>query len=113
MSRRTFHIIRTTTRSYRPILPKRIILLRHGESLGNKNEEAYEKTPDHCISLTKKGSEQAQELGFRLRALIGKEPLLVYCSPYMRTKQTLSYLMRSFPDNFIYDCREEPRLAGC
>ena len=93
-------------------LPKRVILVRHGESLGNKDENAYESTADHHIPLTKKGKEQAQELGSRLRVLIEQEPLLIYCSPYKRTKQTLHYIMRAFPENFIHGCREEPRLAG-
>jgi phosphohistidine phosphatase SixA len=102
----------SSIRTFRSLLPKRLILVRHGESLGNKNEEAYESTPDHHIPLTKKGKEQAHELGYRLRALIKNEPLLIYCSPYKRTKQTLLYIMRSFTDSPIHDCREEPRLAG-
>lgn len=105
-------VSKTCVRTFRSLLPKRIILLRHGESIGNKNEEAYESTPDHHISLTSKGKQQAHELGFRLRVLIEKEPILIYCSPYLRTKQTLYYIMRSFTDNHIHDCREEPRLAG-
>jgi broad specificity phosphatase PhoE len=102
----------TLTRSFRSPLPKRLILVRHAESLGNKDEEAYESTPDHHITLTKKGKVQAHNLGNRLRRLIKDEPLLVYCSPYKRTKQTLYYIMESFKDSDVYDCREEPRLAG-
>lgn len=102
----------SNVRNFRSLLPKRLILCRHGESLGNKDEVAYENVPDHHISITKKGKEQAHQLGCHLRSLIEKEPLLIYCSPYKRTQQTLFYIMQSFTDNPIHDCREEPRLAG-
>lgn len=32
--------------------PKRIILLRHGEALGNIDATAYSRLPDHQIHLT-------------------------------------------------------------
>ena len=32
-------------------LPKRIILVRHGESLGNVDEQYYENTPDWKIPV--------------------------------------------------------------
>mmetsp|Transcript_16608 Transcript_16608/g.27721 ORF Transcript_16608/g.27721 Transcript_16608/m.27721 type:complete len:270 (-) Transcript_16608:198-1007(-) len=101
----------TTTRTIKSMLPKRLILVRHAESQGNLDEEAYEQTPDHHITLTDNGKDQAQELGMHLRKIIKDEPLLVYCSPYKRTKQTLNYIMKSFTDSHIHDCREEPRLA--
>ena len=34
------------------LLPKRIILLRHGESEGNVNKEVYERVPDNALELT-------------------------------------------------------------
>ena len=52
-------------------LPKRIILVRHGESLGNVDEGAYADTPDWSIPLTDEGKLQAQHLGGQLKELIG------------------------------------------
>lgn len=56
-------------RSFR--LPKRIILVRHGESVGNVNEEAYATTPDWAIPLTENGKNQARHLGSQLEEIIG------------------------------------------
>ncbi len=36
------------------LLPKRIILLRHGESLGNIDDTAYASIPDWKIPLTRR-----------------------------------------------------------
>ncbi|EMS65543.1 hypothetical protein TRIUR3_28745 [Triticum urartu] len=44
-------------------LPKRIILVRHGESQGNLDMSAYSTTPDYRIPLTPRGVEQARAAG--------------------------------------------------
>lgn len=109
-------------------LPKRIILVRHGESVGNVNEEEYATTPDWAIPLTEKGKEQAKQLGAHIHEIIGSgmfklttvtksdlsvtpDPVLIYCSPYVRSKQTLKYMMMNMEANEIVDAREEPRMA--
>jgi hypothetical protein len=51
-------------------LPKRIILVRHGESIGNLDEGAYCHTPDSQISLTSRGREQAENLGHNLKKIV-------------------------------------------
>ena len=43
--------------------PRRIILIRHGESLGNIDEVAYTTTPDWKIPLTRRGRAQAADVG--------------------------------------------------
>ncbi|MBT4256208.1 MAG: phosphoglycerate mutase family protein, partial [Gammaproteobacteria bacterium] len=53
--------------------PARIILVRHGESLGNIDKSLYAHTPDHAVPLTKKGRKQAQQAGQDIRQLIGSE----------------------------------------
>lgn len=45
------HSIQTKSR-----FPKNIILVRHGESLGNVDEQAYVTTADWRIPLTEKGT---------------------------------------------------------
>lgn len=87
--------------------PRRIILVRHGESQGNIDDAIYETVPDHALTLTPKGLEQATEAGRRLRAYLGSEPVTVYASPYVRTRQTVEALGLGVPRG---DVRVEPRL---
>jgi broad specificity phosphatase PhoE len=72
--------------------PRRIVLLRHGESEGNIDESIYERVPDHALTLTPRGRQQARRAGEELRALFGMERIQVYVSPYTRTRQTLELL---------------------
>jgi broad specificity phosphatase PhoE len=92
-------------------LPKRIILVRHCESEGNVDCERYCEEADWRIPLSALGREQALELGHKLKSIVGDDPLYFYCSPYLRTKQTLALAMRSLGDNPIVGAREEPRLT--
>jgi broad specificity phosphatase PhoE len=70
----------------------RIILLRHAESLGNVDELAYCRIPDHALPLTARGEEQARAAGPRVRELLGPGPVAVFVSPYVRTQRTLELL---------------------
>lgn len=89
--------------------PKRIILIRHGESEGNSNREIYATIPDYALSLTDKGKEQAFDAGKQLKALIGDESVYFYISPLWRTRMTFEEIARSFSrKQFHY--REEPRI---
>jgi len=89
-------------------LPRNILLLRHGESLGNQDESLFATTPDWKIPLSNRGRRQARAAGRRIVDLIGPSaPILFYVSPYLRTKQTLEEL--HLPNPVLYT-REEPRL---
>lgn len=92
--------------------PKRIILIRHGESQGNKDESVYSTLPDWRVPLTDLGYEQSVNAGKSIKELIGDEPISIYCSPYIRTKQTLHGIMSQLDRNHIVNAREEPRLTG-
>ena len=83
----------------------RIILLRHAESLGNVDELAYTRIPDHALPLTEAGHEQARRTGPVVAELTGDEPLAVYVSPYLRTRETLRLL-----DLPVERVVHEPRL---
>ncbi|MET3805359.1 broad specificity phosphatase PhoE [Nakamurella sp. UYEF19] len=85
----------------------RLILLRHGESIGNVDESAFCRVPDHTMELTDVGREQSREAGLRLREVIGPAPIDVFVSPYRRTWQTLELL--GLQDR-VRRVREEPRL---
>ena len=92
-------------------LPKKIILVRHGESLGNVEEAAYCRIPDWKIPLTEKGKLQARQVGIDIKKIVNDEPVAVYCSPYLRTKETLNEIMKALDDNPLVIAREEPRLT--
>ncbi len=85
----------------------RLILLRHGESIGNVDESAFCRIPDHTMDLTEDGTAQAVAAGVRLRRLLGSQQVDVFVSPYRRTWQTLEHL--DLGDR-IRRVREEPRL---
>ena len=89
-------------------LPKRIILLRHGESLGNVDENSYSHIPDWKIPLTRRGERQSLKAATDLVKLLQSddeesETLFAYCSPYKRTNETWE-IMR---DYIIQDAEEE------
>lgn len=115
---------RETPRSH---LPKRIIIVRHGESEGNLNTKAYSTIPDHKIPLTSLGGDQARRLGHSIRHLIStasddssesesESPsssswrLYFYVSPYERTRSTLREMGRAFSKRRIIGVREECRI---
>ncbi|MBT2450345.1 histidine phosphatase family protein [Streptomyces sp. ISL-43] len=89
------------------VRPRRIVLVRHGESEGNADDTVYEREPDHALRLTRNGHEQAAETGVRLRELFGDESISAYVSPYRRTLQTFRELRL---DPARVRMREEPRL---
>ncbi|KAG5494408.1 hypothetical protein GH5_02426 [Leishmania sp. Ghana 2012 LV757] len=91
-------------------LPRRLLLVRHGESVANVNREVYSNTPDWKIPLTALGREQAYDCGKRLRNIIQDEKLYIYYSPYARTRQTLCEIRRSFDESQIQGEREDERL---
>jgi broad specificity phosphatase PhoE len=96
-------------------LPKRIILVRHGQSIGNVDETAYATTPDWKIPLTQKGKEQAQAAGQTLSQLLQQgESLNTYVSPYLRTMETWQVMKQEIDQNpsiQLVGTREEPRIA--
>ncbi|XP_050221565.1 phosphoglycerate mutase-like protein AT74 [Mercurialis annua] len=96
-------------------LPKRIILVRHGESEGNLDTAAYTTTPDNKIQLTPLGLAQGRTAGNHLRDLITESNtknsrVYFYVSPYQRTRSTLREIGRSFEREKIIGVREECRI---
>jgi broad specificity phosphatase PhoE len=87
--------------------PRRIVLIRHGESQGNRDDTIYERVPDHALELTATGLRQATEAGERLRHLFGDEQVQAFVSPYRRTWDTYRALKL---DPRLTRAKEEPRL---
>lgn len=95
--------------------PRRIILVRHGQSEGNVDESVYTMVPDPKIKLTPKGWEQSEKCGKRIREMIERDgaddwKVYFYVSPYLRTLETLRGLGRAFDLGRVAGVREEPRL---
>jgi broad specificity phosphatase PhoE len=97
-----------------------IILIRHGQSEGNKNREIHQSVPDHRVKLTPEGHKQALDAGRRLRELLRPDDTLhFFTSPYRRTRETTNGILESltsddpspspFPRHTI-KVYEEPRL---
>lgn len=87
-------------------IPKRIILIRHGESMGNVKEHLYSKIPDHSMPITKKGWDQARQAGHNLRHKIinndnnmDDESIHFIISPYVRTMETFHGIASAWCDS--------------
>lgn len=89
--------------------PKRIILIRHGESEGNLDNSLYENTPDYTLKLTQNGISQARLAGNEIKLLISDESAYVYLSPFFRTRETYKNIHESIYDNVI-KAVEDPRI---
>ncbi|MET0101462.1 MAG: histidine phosphatase family protein [Sedimenticola sp.] len=89
--------------------PKRIILVRHGESIGNIDKNLYAHTPDHAVSLTDKGREQARLAGQNIRHLIRDESVYAYSSPWVRAAQTFEGIREEISQNIVRSI-EDPRI---
>ena len=95
---------------------KRIILVRHGESLGNADHSAYQRIGDNVIPLTETGLAQARARGRAIRARGEiKGVFRVYYSPYLRARQTALEVVRGICGGDERMCRRvamrsDPRL---
>lgn len=89
--------------------PKRIILIRHGQSEGNADPSIYKTKPDYALELSEEGLVQAEDAGKKLKELIRDEEVFFYISPFWRTRSTFERIVNNLsPGQFRY--REEPRL---
>ncbi len=89
--------------------PKRIILIRHGESEGNLDNSLYETIPDYALKLTQQGISQAKQAGREIKSIIGDESLYVYLSPFFRTRETFEKVRESIENN-VFKAIEDPRI---
>lgn len=86
--------------------PKRIILLRHGESEANIDPAVYARVPDWQIALTANGVEQARGAGRKIAGLIGGESFGVFSSPYVRTEQTKNAMLEGMEREPEFDYQD-------
>lgn len=104
-------------------LPKRIILVRHGESFANADVKVFNTTPNHMIKLSPKGIGQASKCGELIKKLVSEEDddvdeggsssnwkVFFYVSPTARTVETLREMARAFPKRRVVGVKEEHAL---
>lgn len=89
--------------------PKRIILIRHGESEANVDKYLFGRIPDYTIELTDKGRKQAKDAGKRLKEIVQNESMYFYVSPFWRARSTFEEVAKVFPKQQL-GYNEEPRL---
>lgn len=89
--------------------PKRIILVRHGESQANVEPSHYETIPDYAFDLTEQGHAQAQQAGESIAEIIGDESIRAYVSLWYRTRQTYDEIKFKLGNQMVKVC-EDPRL---
>jgi broad specificity phosphatase PhoE len=89
--------------------PKRIILVRHGESEGNLDHSRYQNTPDFALKLTTAGVEQANQAGVQIKETLKNEKVYAYVSPFFRTRETFNYISESISGNLTKTI-EDPRI---
>ena len=82
------------------IMPNKVVMVRHGQSMGNINEDLYSTTPDNAMPLTELGWEQARRAGQHLKAnvLAPSESVHFIVSPYARTVETFHGIVSAWCD---------------
>ncbi len=89
--------------------PKRIILLRHGESEANVDKGLYADTPDHLVDLTIRGEEQCKQVGLHFKEYLADKNIVIWSSPYKRSRRT-SEIVTNYLDDKKVVYKEDPRL---
>ena len=84
-----------TSKTATSLKPKRIILVRHGESQGNVDNTIYDRIPDYALELTAKGNEQALQAGENLKQIIKVESVFFYISRIYKSSKI--FLTKSVP----------------
>jgi hypothetical protein len=132
-----FYVVRQSTPREIPLV---ILLLRHGESTANVDPAVYETTPDHAIPLSERGQAQTLKAGAKLAEFLlkrfglagskspahssgtgsggnsrknssGRIPCKLLVSPFRRTRETASILLKTELGDWVTDVRESSLLV--
>lgn len=92
--------------------PKKILIIRHGQSQTNTNLKIRNTIPDVDIQLTELGKTQAMDAGIKLNSILEKNSKIkFFVSPYLRTKETYNIIKSQLNiENFDIDYVEEPMI---
>jgi broad specificity phosphatase PhoE len=98
------------------IMPNKLVMIRHGQSVGNTNELLYSTTPDNTMPLTDLGWEQARAAGTILKEkiLASGETVHFIVSPYVRTVETFHGLISAWcdPKEFAHIADKDSRIKA-
>uniref|UniRef100_K3WNH0 Uncharacterized protein n=1 Tax=Globisporangium ultimum (strain ATCC 200006 / CBS 805.95 / DAOM BR144) TaxID=431595 RepID=K3WNH0_GLOUD len=100
------------TQTKRKTCPKRLILVRHGQSEGNIDPHLYNRVPDNAMHLTELGFEQAVAAGASIKQIIGDNSVRFIVSPYVRTIETFKGITKAWgkEEAKAIPWSEEPRI---
>jgi broad specificity phosphatase PhoE len=87
--------------------PDRIIIIRHGQSIGNINKDVHETIPDPDLELTSLGRDQAEQAGKLINLFAGRSSV-IYTSSFNRAKHTAAILSNNI--DCVPEIREDCRL---
>jgi broad specificity phosphatase PhoE len=90
--------------------PKRIIIVRHGESQSNADKSTRSKIQDHNIDLTARGVCQSKAVGVALDELINGETVGVWVAPFKRARRTSVHALNQMKRAKFAWVREDPRI---
>jgi broad specificity phosphatase PhoE len=112
----THHVRNRTARSKynASIMPHQIIMVRHGQSIGNVDEKLYATTPDNAMPLTRLGWEQAHHAGRKVWELTQGTSVHFIMSPYVRTVETFHGMASAWcdPSEFAHIADPDRRLKA-
>jgi len=79
--------------------PRKIIVMRHAESIEDIDKTVYAHTPDLEISLSHRGKKQSTDVSNAMVGIIGRGKTHFYISPGVRLRQTYEFVTSVFPAN--------------
>jgi broad specificity phosphatase PhoE len=99
------------------IMPQKVVLIRHGQSMGNIDEHMYSTTPDNAMPLTKLGWEQTCAAGRHLKDRVLDHPdnrVHFIVSPYVRAVETFHGVISAWcdPAEFRHIADRDQRLSA-
>ena len=68
--------------------PKRILIMRHAQSIEDINKDIYKEMEDANVSLSEFGKSQSLELGREILNLVEGNSIYFYLSPVKRAFET-------------------------
>lgn len=80
-----------------PVNPRKIIVMRHAESIEDVDKTVYAHTPDLEITLSPRGEKQSVDVSNKLAGIIGRGKIHFFISPGVRLRQTYELATSLFP----------------
>jgi len=82
--------------------PRKIIVMRHAESVEDVDKTVYAHTADLDLALSLNGRKQAENVSEKLIGLLGGKSVHFFISPGLRLRQTYDLMVTRFPKNIAH-----------